>query len=432
MIKNLLSVFFLIFSIQANSQNNDENYVIDFITTKSGLSHNYVTSVVSDDLNLKWMGTENGITKFNGFDYDYIKPNDKYKELLNENIEVLFVDKNSNLWIGTKSGGISFLDIQKNKITDYNYLIDTSNEGDLRITSLSQDANGNIWIGTWKNGVFVIDVEKDILIEHFNYYQPILSITRDFKDNMWFCFGNRLQVFDLKSKKMTVFPFNVMITSILSDSSRNKIWIASAGNDTNLYSYDYSSNKINSIETGISSGFSKTLSLDKDNRIWIGTWRKGVYRSNLDVRKFKKIDLVTENSKRLKGNYSTILNIHNDKNNVTWLSTGGGGIVKILKGNGFKNIDQKISNSEFKEFMNCTSIHKTENKIFLGTHLKGLLYGDDFSNLKQLKELGDVKIFAFYEHQNNLYIGTSEGYAIFDLKTEKIIFSSSFYLNRSF
>lgn len=153
MVKYFLSVFFLIFSIQANSQNNDENYVIDFITTKSGLSHNYVTAVVSDDLNLKWMGTENGITKFNGFDYDYIKPNDKYKGLLNENIEVLFVDKNSNLWIGTKSGGLSFLDIQKNKITDYNYLIDTSNEGDLRITSLSQDANGNIWIGTWKNGV---------------------------------------------------------------------------------------------------------------------------------------------------------------------------------------------------------------------------------------------------------------------------------------
>ena len=55
-------------------QESDLNYVIDFISTKQGLSHNYVSSIVSDDLNMKWIGTENGITKFNGFDFDYIKP----------------------------------------------------------------------------------------------------------------------------------------------------------------------------------------------------------------------------------------------------------------------------------------------------------------------------------------------------------------------
>ena len=124
MIKYFLSVFFLIFSFHTSSQNSNENYVIDFITTKSGLSHNYVTAVVSDDLNLKWMGTENGITKFNGFDFDYIKPSDQFKELLNENIETLFVDKNSNLWIGTKSGGLSLFDIKNNKMKEFNHLID--------------------------------------------------------------------------------------------------------------------------------------------------------------------------------------------------------------------------------------------------------------------------------------------------------------------
>lgn len=70
----------------------DLTYIFDFISTKQGLSHNYVSSVVSDDLNMKWIGTENGITKFNGFDFEYIKPGEAYPELLNENIEVLFMD----------------------------------------------------------------------------------------------------------------------------------------------------------------------------------------------------------------------------------------------------------------------------------------------------------------------------------------------------
>ncbi|MCL0138092.1 hypothetical protein M2T37_27820, partial [Klebsiella pneumoniae] len=82
----LLNVFL---SVAVFGQGQDLNYIIDFISTKQGLSHNYVSSIVSDDLNIKWIGTENGITKFNGFDFEYIKPGDEFRELLNENIEVL-------------------------------------------------------------------------------------------------------------------------------------------------------------------------------------------------------------------------------------------------------------------------------------------------------------------------------------------------------
>ena len=425
MIKYFLSVFFLIFSFHTSSQNSNENYVIDFITTKSGLSHNYVTAVVSDDLNLKWMGTENGITKFNGFDFDYIKPSDQFKELLNENIETLFVDKNSNLWIGTKSGGLSLFDIKNNKMKEFNHLIDLADEGDLRVISISQDANGHIWVGTWNSGVYIIDAENDKLIDHFNYYQPIYNIIRDFKNNMWFCHANKLFQYNSAHKKITEFRFDVYITNILADSSRNKIWIAPIGKDTKLYSFDYGSNKIDSLETGVSSGFSKQLSLDKYNRIWIGTWKKGLYRSNASLSKFEKIELVPENSVRLKGNYSTILNIHHDKNNVTWLSTAGGGVVKILEGNQFYNIDKSIANSEIKDFLNCTDFFKNEKHLFVGTLLKGVYYGTNFSDLKKIEELGDIKINSFYQYQNNLYIATAEGFAIFNLDTEKITFTNN-------
>jgi signal transduction histidine kinase/DNA-binding response OmpR family regulator/ligand-binding sensor domain-containing protein len=424
MLRYIFSVIFLIGSIKASSQNSSENYVIDFITTKTGLSHNYVTTVVSDDLNLKWMGTENGITKFNGFDFDYIKPSEQYKELLNENIETLFIDSNSNLWIGTKSGGLSFYDIKNDKMYDFNHLIDLANEGDLRVLSLTEDADGNIWVGTWDSGVFIIDAKNNKLIDHFNYYQPVYKIVKDFKNNMWFCNGTRLYQFDAITKKITNFELNIYLTNVLSDKSRKKIWIASSGLDTNLYSYDYTSNKISSIETGVSSGFSKQMSIDKYNKIWIGTWRKGVYRSNKDLSKFEKIELVPENSVRLKGNYNTILDIHHDKNNVTWLSTAGGGVVKILEGNQFNNIDKSIKNQELKDFLNCTDIYKDEKNIFIGTLLKGVYYGKDFDNLKKIEEIGDIKVNSFYRYKNDLFIGTAQGFFVFDLEKEKITFSN--------
>ncbi|NJL76280.1 MAG: hypothetical protein HC892_15940 [Saprospiraceae bacterium] len=81
----LLSLF-----SRLSAQYNNSDFVIDFITTKEGLSHNYVSSIISDDSNIKWIGTENGITKYNGYDFDFIKPDKENSEILNENIEVLF------------------------------------------------------------------------------------------------------------------------------------------------------------------------------------------------------------------------------------------------------------------------------------------------------------------------------------------------------
>ena len=422
--KKAIAICYFLISFFSFSQENDINYVVDFITTKQGLSHNYVSSIVSDDLNIKWIGTENGITKFNGYDYEYIKPSDEFKGLLNENIEALFLDQDSNLWIGTKSGGLSFLDIKKNSIKNFNYLIDLAGEGDLRITSISQDGNGNIWVGTWKNGVFIIDFKNDKLLEHFNYNQQIYSIIKDFRNNMWFCSGKVLYFYDSSKKEISNYTFDFLITDLLSDDSRNKIWITTSGNDTKLYGFNYGNRSIEEIETHIISNFSKKLSIDKYHRIWMGTWGKGIYRSNENLSKFSKIDLVSSSSDKISGNYNTILNIHHDKNNVTWLATANGGVVKLLEGNGFENADKLIQNPELKGYLNCTSIYKNNQNIFLGTLFNGLYIGKDFSSLSHNEQIGNVKINTFYEHENKLYIGTQFGYYIYDLLLEKIIFAS--------
>ena len=405
------------------AQENNTNYIIDFITTREGLSHNYVSSIVSDNLNMKWIGTENGITKYNGYDFEYIKPSEEFKELLNENIEVLFLDKESNLWIGTKSGGLSYLDIKKNQVKNYNHLIDLVNEGDMRITALSQDKDGNIWAGTWKGGVFVIDFKNDKLLKHYPSNQPIYSIEQDFNNNMWFSDGIRLNHYNFLDETLSASNIKSPITDILSDSGRKKIWIATSGYNTKLYSFNYETNAIDSIETGVKSNFSKKLSLDNYNRLWIGTWGKGVYRSNETLSHFDKIELVSSNSEKISGNYNIILDIHQDKNNVTWLATAHGGLVKLLEGNGFLNADEHILNTSLKNYLNCTSIYKNDDAIFVGT-FTGLYYGKDFSTLSKVEKVGNEKINVIYEKNQKLYIGSANGFSIYDLATKKVVFKS--------
>jgi ligand-binding sensor domain-containing protein len=245
--RNFVVVLFLGSCLPLFSQSNNSDYVVDYITTKQGLSHNYVSSIVSDALNLKWIGTENGITKFNGFDFEYIKPSEAYKELLNENIEVLFIDKSSNLWIGTKSGGLSFIDTEHNEVKNLNYLIDLEGEGDLRITSISEDKNGHIWVGTWQDGLFMIDFKNNKLIKHLEYSHPIYFVKPDFKGNVWFSYGNKVLRYETEIDEITAYPLPGQVSDLLSDKKRNKIWIALSGSDTKLYSFDYENQVIDEI-----------------------------------------------------------------------------------------------------------------------------------------------------------------------------------------
>lgn len=425
--KNFITIISVLASFYLFSQDGDINYVTDFITTKQGLSHNYVSSIISDDLNIKWIGTENGITKFNGYDFEYIKPSKTYKGLLNENIETLFKDKAKNLWIGTKSGGLSYLDIKNNTIKNFNHLFGLENKVAIRVTALGQDDYGHIWVGTWAKGIFVFDFKNEKLVRRYRTTSPIYSIVNDFKGNVWFAIDKRLIKYIPFENRTEDYRFNNFVTDILPDAYRNKIWVTTSGlNNTKLFHYNFDTNTIETVETNITSDFSKKLFLDANHHLWIGTWGHGVYKSNDNVSKFDKIELVPRTSEKISANYSTILNIHQDKNNIVWLATANGGLVRLVKGNGFKNADRLIKLPELEGHLNISAIYRNDTNLFLGTLFSGIYYGKDFSSLKQIKEIGNVRIKTIYQHNRTLFVGTNDGFFIFDLILEKIIFSSNF------
>ena len=407
------------------AQNQDDfNYVVDFITVKEGLSHNYTTSIESDALNMKWIGTENGITKYNGYDFEYIKPNKKYKQLFNENIETLFIDKDSILWVGTKSGGLTSIDIKTRSSKNYNHLINIDNQKDLRITAISEDDLGNLWIGTWDKGVFVLNIKEDKLTRHFNYNQQIYSITKDYRGNMWFSSGKKAYKYSYETQKINATPFDYPVSDIVSDEFRQKVWISTSSDSDNIYAYDLNSDTTENLYTGVKSNFSKKLLLDHKNRLWIGTWGNGVYRSDDDLKTFKKIKLVSDDAEKLAGNYSTVLDIHEDNNNIIWLTTASGGVLKLIESTAFHNIAQLSNSKNFNDKLNATCIAKTNSKLFVGTLFSGLFYSDGYKDFKKIKAIGDVKVNTLYQYGDKLFIGEAFGYHVLDLSTNDIIFST--------
>ncbi len=116
----------------------------------SGLPGNNISSIAIDGNNNKWIGTSNGLAKFDGTNWTiYNKSN---SGLPTNEIICLAIDDSGNKWIGTYYGGLIKYD--NTEWTIYN----RSNSGlpfDV-INCITIDNSGNKWIGTAGSGGFAI------------------------------------------------------------------------------------------------------------------------------------------------------------------------------------------------------------------------------------------------------------------------------------
>jgi len=400
---------FIFFPFSIFSQELD--YHIEYLTTRNDLSSNYVTKIISDESNFKWIATENGISKYDGKSIELIKPGEEFPGLLNENIETLFKDRDNIIWIGTKSGGLSSIDPVSNKSENYNSIIGINDENTFRIFSISQDNQGRIWAGTFSNGVFVIDPVEKKLIDHFRVNESVQTIINDSKGNMWFSSQGKLNVYNLEKKKIEYYQTK-QIGDIIEDKKNNRMLFIYAGGGLNQL--DLETNEI-SLLRRFKSIFNPCLALDYKGRLWVGTWRYGLFISDEKIENFKKFNLIKPSSGKLSINYSTINHIEHSKDNSTWLSMANGGVVKLSPLNPFKTI-QELSNDNaiVKKNKNIKAIFKDQDAFYLGTFAGGLIklnnngktevYGIPTSD-----DITQFKVNSIVKYENRILIGSNNG-----------------------
>ena len=179
---------------------------IDYIDVSDGLSNDYVSKVIEDNQGIKWFATEGGLNKYDGREFSLYRPGLRYPELKNENIETLFKDKAGNIWVGTKSGGLSRYDPVKDRFECFNGILNNTGLKDkgLRILAINEDGLGNIWAATADEGIFVFDPLNRKLLHHFkenSVYTSSTKIILDRYDNIWIATSNKLFRFDAAKKK---------------------------------------------------------------------------------------------------------------------------------------------------------------------------------------------------------------------------------------
>jgi signal transduction histidine kinase len=110
------------------------------LTTRDGLPSDRITALLKDRDGAIWIGTENGIARFNGNKIEKFPANDP---LSNDAINALFEDREGDIWIGGDITGLSILRPQK--FVTYSF---REPAGSSKIRCVSGTSDGSVWIGT--------------------------------------------------------------------------------------------------------------------------------------------------------------------------------------------------------------------------------------------------------------------------------------------
>lgn len=395
MLKHIKTYFTLCFILQLAgiSFGQQELYIrTQSITHKDGLSDNFCETLLIDSYGFLWVGTNDGLCKYDGHRFYTYKYNQfDAHSIGNSFIFSLFEDSDNVLWIGTNMGGLA----------KYNRNLDN-------FTRIVFEANDTVW--QERNRINqIIEIHDHLYIasmyglgkldrqnlqsewfipksgDNINIGQ-IMAIKKDNLDNIWICtlhdgvyyFDTKKELFTKHLQKEENNANSIIDNSIIAlhIAQNNEIWFGSKSQGISVYNPQTNlfKNYTNSTTNNNSIG-SKDFSCFFENNngeLWVCTINGNIYQYNRNKDSFIKATTVQNNNTELS---LTIRQIVQDKQNNYYMATHGNGINiinnKTNRFGSYYNPNNKHISPQ-NNFISCF-YEMNDSCIYIGTDGDGLV-----------------------------------------------------------
>ena len=287
------AAFYLILSLSLHSHAQLNSGNLTQFTEKDGLPGAEVHAILADRHGYFWIGTINGLTRYDGYEFKrfYYNPNDTVS-IHGLNVWSLFQDRKGKIWIGSAPSFLNEYDPVLKTFRQYGFthLISHPANVEPEVTAMCQDNKGRIYYGINTNfgesispGLLYKD-ETDDKIRQFPSpdslrIQNVGKITKDKGGNIWLLSYSGLFKIDTNGLLSRIHDLDNRLkqdgdspTDIKFDK-QDHAWLITVKN--RLYNFIPQAGTYKSwILKGITvsaSNFPNTISLDKNDNIWIGT-----------------------------------------------------------------------------------------------------------------------------------------------------------------
>lgn len=310
----------------------------DQLTIQNKLSHNTVRCLLQDRHGYVWIGTQNGLNKYDGYSFEVYRT-DQQTGFRGKSITALLEDHSGTLWIGTAREGINILPPSREAFINLQLDSAFMSVKGFGISSIHEDRQGMIWITTVGAGVV--------------RYDPVAQTSRTFTSE--------------NSGLSSNLTFDV------AEDRNGNIWVAAAGLGINFLeaSDTFSLKPVWSPQHENLAGYQKKLLVDGDF-LWIGTEGTGLYRLGIDDGTITQYSNSTSGYSGLSSNGITDLyKVPGDK---LFIATNGGGLnILDLQSD---SIDRYNSISEDPTSLNSNALlcfmEDRSGNLWIGTYNGGI------------------------------------------------------------
>jgi ligand-binding sensor domain-containing protein/signal transduction histidine kinase len=409
------------------------NYQIDVWRTDDGLPQGTVTSIVETRDGYLWLGTQNGLVRFDGVNFKVFNQNNT-PAIKNNRIVQLFVDRRGALWIGAEQGSLARF--QEGKFVGcempgggsaFNYarafcddveghLWVTSCEwrlmrfaqdglamptvnwtlGGIRPNALAADQAGRVYMGNerelaaWQDGGFQAVWSRT---NEPGFEVEFLATSR--AGGCWVAGNGRLRRFDSGhwAVDLGTYAWTNQPVYGLYEDTRNRLWVATPG--SGLFRYDPDGTRLKlTTRDGLPTDFVRCVAEDREGNIWVGMEGGGLCRLQpstfqaLGVREGLSSDQVMSVCESRDGSY--------------WVGMNGSGLEHLVDG----RVEEYGPSQGLMNGHVWSLLQDRQGTIWAGTW-GGLFKLDQgrFVNISDGTRVGGVVLAIYEDREGGLWLG---------------------------
>ncbi|MGC1204282.1 MAG: two-component regulator propeller domain-containing protein [Flavobacteriaceae bacterium] len=411
-----------------------QTYQFTHLSNNDGLSQSSVIAIHQDNLGQIWIGTRDGLNKYDGNIFTiYRNESSNPNSLSNNDILAIKQDSEGYIWIGTYNG-LNRFDPKTGKFKRYFHKQDNSSISNNTVSSIQELSDGKILIGT-SRGLSIYNKKTASFTSYLinnNDKKPsegshVLSILET--QNKKVFIGTTSGLFKLIIINGNNIEFqiidktqNLHIQDLVQSPLKNLL----LGTKTkSVLEYNPKTERLsnyfldNELEEGAKNV--RQLLFDNNQQLWVGT-----YNGLKVVNSNKEVLLLRANISDPKSlSKSSIKSLFKDKKGSIWIGAYYGGINIWDDSNiNFLNINQSITGKGLS-YNVVSSIESYNDLVFFGTEGGGITVYDKKANIykyinkENTRQLSDNNIKSLLISNDELWIGTfNKGVEIYNLKTE--------------
>ena len=440
----IISLIIFFFGVKSYAQL-FPNLYFENITTKDGLSSNDVKCVTQDKDGIIWIGTINGLNRYDGYRFKkYYHSESDTNSILQNDVRNIFCDSKNRLWLNSYDG-LTCYNIIQNTFIKYKQL---------KQANVFEDHKHTIWVANQDTVLYEVMGDNSLQKHPLKntVYKYDNSSVRGYKilyeddqNQFWGVAGKRIYKLDNETKQPIKYfdiadNLPIELFSIQQDVADKKMYWVNGWGGRGLY-------KFNSTNGSFTiTGFkNKKFAIVKK---FIQNWQYQNGRYNLIVDLDKGFCITDNGLKDFNWPYDEnpiannltaphYENLFVDKNNSLWLSTENG----IFKCNGNNNLFKIYSINKPGEIdiVNASKsppivFCETDSSYFIARAYQNIYelnkqfqLANSFKALNKLLEDGTTKLpFSLYPFVKELYISTVHGIIIYNRQTMQSTFYAPF------